>query len=423
MVEPGNDFDDFHDDDPRVPLLPPEDRLWRHPSELGASTGVLSPDQALAARRRWLAATPSRASAGAAGLVGALLAAGVVLVGTHLTAWLTPPKAPTTVLGMTRETAVTTAITLPTVVAPELGAVFADVKRALVEVNAFRTGGSTSRANGVIISPEGYVVVPSAVIAGATSISVVRSDGEELVATVTGRDPETGVSVLHIMGSGLPFIELSPARNPSTEGYLLLAWRSAAFELSVGRMSSPPELTSVSGGPALLEMCPASLGLADAPDGALIINGDGQISGMVAGHRNHQAICVPGWLAAHVADQLISDGHVVHGWLGIEGTATHLATLFTETPNDDHTVTPTSAHKANGEVSGVRVIAVQPKSAAAEAGLERGDVIEAVNGHSVASMAGLQAILYLMTPSSSVKLEVVRGPQLSEVSAQLQPAA
>ena len=170
-------------------------------------------------------------------------------------------------------------------------------------------------------------------------------------------------------------------------------------------------------------MCPASLGLADAPDGALIINGDGQISGMVAGHRNHQAICVPGWLAAHVADQLISDGHVVHGWLGIEGTATHLATLFTETPNDDHTVTPTSAHKANGEVSGVRVIAVQPKSAAAEAGLERGDVIEAVNGHSVASMAGLQAILYLMTPSSSVELEVVRGPQLSEVSAQLQPAA
>ena len=217
---------------------------------------MLSPDQALAARRRWLAATPSRASAGAAGLVGALLAAGVVLVGTHLTAWLTPPKAPTTVLGMTRETAVTTAITLPTVVAPELGAVFADVKRALVEVNAFRTGGSTSRANGVIISPEGYVVVPSAVIAGATSISVVRSDGEELVATVTGRDPETGVSVLHIMGSGLPFIELSPpgTRRPRA----ISCWPGAAPRSSCRSAGCHRrrELTSVSGGPALLEDVP-----------------------------------------------------------------------------------------------------------------------------------------------------------------------
>ena len=92
MVEPGDDFDDVHEDEAAGPLLPPDDRLWRHPSELGQNGQQVSAE-ALSARRSWMASTPSRAGAWSAGIVGAVLATGVVLVGGHLTHLLSPAPA------------------------------------------------------------------------------------------------------------------------------------------------------------------------------------------------------------------------------------------------------------------------------------------------------------------------------------------
>ncbi|MGO9559669.1 MAG: S1C family serine protease [Acidimicrobiales bacterium] len=424
MVDPGNDFDDFQDDDLRQPLLPPEDRLWRHPSEAGATTGVLSPDQALAARRRWLAATPTRAGAGAGALVGALLAAGVVLVGTHLTAWLTPPQTtqPKTTLRAASIDApvTTTAATVPVVSARELGALFANVGSALVTVRVVRPSG-TKEADGVLISRDGYVLVPSSEIAGAISVSVITSNSEELIATVTGREGEIGLSVLHVLGSDLPFIRLSPSKSQPGGSFTLLAWRDSQLELSLAQVSTSPSLTSVGDGPPLIEVPPPSLGLAHVPNGTLLIDGSGQISGIVTSHRGQRALVVPGWLAAHVARELIAHGHVTHAWLGIEGRATSLS----EYVMLEHTSTSMVSQQEHAAdlVRGIRVVAVQPKSAAARAGLRRGDVIEAVNGKPVPNMGALKAILYLMIPTAPVKLEIVRGHQLSEVNAQLQPAA
>ena len=81
-VTPG-DFGDPLDEGPSSPLLPPDDRLWRHPSELGAAHSALPLDP-VAVRRRWLLSHPTRRSALTAGVVGALLATGVVALGTHL---------------------------------------------------------------------------------------------------------------------------------------------------------------------------------------------------------------------------------------------------------------------------------------------------------------------------------------------------
>ena len=91
MSEAFREFDEsFDDDDGASPLLPPEDRIWRHPSEIASQPPALVAEVS-AARERWLSRTPTRSGAWSAGVVGAVLATGVVLVGTHLTVWLGHP--------------------------------------------------------------------------------------------------------------------------------------------------------------------------------------------------------------------------------------------------------------------------------------------------------------------------------------------
>lgn len=425
MVKPGDDFDDLGEDGPSGPLLPPEDRLWRHPSELSRSAGVIPPgeelpaEQLLDARRRWLSNTPSRAGAGAAGLVGAVLAAGVVLIGVHLTAWLTPGKSHSPLAaGLTSRVGTTT--TIPSVAAGGLAGFIGSVNRAIVKVRA-AFGSDPVISNGIVLSQNGYVLVSSAAVAGATGVSVMVSEKEEFPAKIVGIDKPTGLAVLHVSANDMSWLAFSTSRQLPVRSFLLSAWKQPSFKMQLVNLSASPKTTSIGSGPALMQLCPRSLHLDKAPDGAALIDSTGEVIGFVTGHKDGHAIAAPGWLAVRVAGDLIADGHVRHGWLGIVGETTRLSSHVVQRIEK---TTPGIVGGSSGDGgAAVRILSVRPGGAAAKAGLHSGDVIEAVDGEAVHNMASLQALLYLMTPSSSVDIEVVRGNELSEMSVRLQAAA
>lgn len=375
----------------------------------------------MAARRRWMDNTPTRSGAGVAGLVGALLATGVVLVGIHLTSWLGSghPAAASD----PRLSAVTvTSTTVPSIAAGGLGAVFQSVRTALVRVRVV-ADDTVSYGDGVIMSPNGYVLVPASVTRGAMSISVIRSDGEELIARVVGTDPATGLTVLRVEDTEMPWLQFSTSHSEPIDSFMLVAWKDPSFGLSLGRLFSQPATTSLGNGPALLQLCPSSLHLSRAPIGTLIINSAQQISGIVVSRNGHRAVATPGWLAVRVAGDLIADGSVDHGWLGIEGRATALPVAVSSSSTAAQAGVLLRDATESAESEGVRVLRVLPESAAAKAGLEPGDVIESIDGEPVPTMADLQAVLYLMDPAASVRLDVVRGGEVSEMSVRLQAAA
>lgn len=422
MVEHGKHSDDWPDEEPHRPLLPPEDRLWRHPSELSAAIASGAEEQVLAARRRWLASTPSRAGAGAAGLVGALLATGVVLVGTHMTAWLTPARAVHAAAAQKLEA---TAITVTATTSPQLGYAslqgeIASAEAAVVEVQVVKARGRATTVNGVLVSPSGYVVVPSSALRSAVSISVLRSDGEQLIATVSGADAATGIAVLHIDGSGLPSLPLATSPIESNS-LMLVAWRQNGFNISLTPITSAPSTTRIGSGPALVVSCPRTLD--HAPLGTILLDAKGEIGGIVVLNRHHQAIAAPGWVVGRITSYLISDGRVVHGWLGIAGTEARLPEPLLTNAALGHKDAASAAYDRSVLTTAVKVLMVQPKSAAALAGIRRGDLVEAIDGVPVASMGQLQAILYLMAPETTVQLEVIRGTRQSDVSARLDKAA
>ncbi len=425
VVEQPRDFDDWRDEEPTRPLLPPDDRLWRHPSEIGGAILSEREREVIVARRRWLASTPTRAGAGTAGIVGALLATGVVLVGTHLTSWLTRPAvsagAHSGSLSGALEAATTTS--MPMIVGQALGAEVASIEAAVVQVVVVSNRGIV-KADGVVVSKKGYVVVPAASLTAAESVSVVRSDGEELIAKIVGSDPATGIAILHVDESSLPDLVMSRAQSLPIPSLMLVASWTNRVGVAVAPLRSAPGVASLGTGPALLEVYPASMRLADAPAGAVVLDSNARVVGMVVVHHGHRTLATPGWVIGRIEGMLASTGHVTHGWLGIEGAGTHH--LVVERPtkpavgaNATHSLMTSEAKT----VAGVRVVTVKANSAAAQAGLQRGDVIEAVNGQPVTSMGGLQAVLYLMAPATRVRLEVVRGGTQCELHARLAPAA
>jgi S1-C subfamily serine protease len=405
VVEPGDDFDDAHedarDDDWGTPLLPPDDRLWRHPSELGANALPISAE-ALSARRSWMAATPTRAGAWSAGIVGALLATGVVLIGGHLTHVLSPsatkshsnatvtsdppPQLVSTTTLAARGDAVL--IRLAARVASAMPMVFVDHKPSGV---------------GVVVSSKGYVLVPDSLITDRDDIGLFI-DGQLLPATLVGADSGTGLAVVRVHAT----TAMTAARfvTGATSGYgafVALVWVDASGPHTCwGTVDQlDVHLSSIQNSPPLLEGLQTFEAPGPVATGGVILDGAGRIMGMITSVSGSALIATPGWLANVVSGDIIASGRVVHGWLGIRGETASLSASQTA----------------------VKVLSVSRGSAAAKAGVKAGDLIESVNGEPTTTMAAMVAALYCLPPNRSVKLDVSRRGHVWTALARLTAAA
>jgi len=407
VVEPADDFDNAADEGWCGPLLPPDDRLWRHPSELGEHAVPVSPE-ALSARRSWMAATPTRAGAWSAGIVGALLATGVVLIGGHLTHLLSPPATKGTTLSVTPRIAspgvgsdstlmaTTTTLlgadpdvyTMAAKIAPAMAMVFVDHKPSGV---------------GVVVSSKGFVLLPSSLVTDTDDLGLFI-DGQQLPATVVGVDAGTGLAVVrvHAMNT-LTSISFVPDTGIGDGSFVALVWVDGnGTHTCWGSVSSlDVSLTSSGDSPPILE----ALSTLDSPsgvaNGGVIIDGAGQLAGMITGSSGKALIATPGWLAKVVSGDLIAAGRVIHGWLGITGETASLSAYGTA----------------------VKVVSVSPGGAAAKAGVKQGDMIEAVNGEPTRTMSDMVAALYSLAPDQAVVLNIDRHGHTWDARARLTAAA
>jgi S1-C subfamily serine protease len=427
VVEHGPDFEETGDDGVPGPLLPPDDRLWRHPSEIGGDATSPGEDDTRAARERWLTSTPSRAGAWSAGLVGAVLATGVVLMGSHITTWLATPKRAST--------------------APKAVAGFANVRQPVGNVPAVPTGikslvaasmavvrvttssGEEAVGDGIVVSSSGMILVPASLVAGALAIEVETPDREVFPGRLVGTDPESGVAVVAIDPDGLELqtVRFSPSYSLASGAWTAIEWaQPSSSTLFVGAVRSVTPVPAAPGMPSLEDAVDTdATPLKGRLDGAVIVNGTGALVGFVSGRQGQRLVELPAPLAEQVASELIHHGHVLHGSLGIVGVSTGLSATRSVDPPAGRGVTtltslPVPAAGTGGD--GVKLVAVTPKSAGWTAGLRRGDVIEAVDGRAVRSMSDLQQALYAIEPDTPVHLTVARGTRTLTFATRLRAA-
>jgi serine protease Do len=253
--------------------------------------------------------------------------------------------------------------------------------------------------SGVIVSPDGYILTNNHVIEGANEIKVYTSDERELKARVIGADPKTDIAVVKVEAKRLPTLLFADSSQAQV-GDIVLA---IGNPFGVGQTVTMGIISATGRN---------NLGIEDYEDfiqtdaainpgnsGGALINTSGQLIGINtailahAGGNQGVGFAVPANLARTVMDQLLKNGKVVRGYLGVM----------------IQPVTPEIAKAFNlADARGALIGEVTPDGPAAKAGLAQGDVITELNGVRVDDSRELRLKISQLTPGSEIKLKLFR---------------
>jgi putative serine protease PepD len=381
--EPGDGHgEDGHDADDvgYAPPLPPEDRLWRHPSEVASGRAVAAPARGEPSHRRRTASLVL-----ASGLAGAALALGsVALLGGFDDRVVERQAA-----GFTADVAQDTAA------GP---AAIADRTAPSVAALRIDRGGERTDASAVAFRPDGHLLTDGPAVLGADGIEVALQGGWTGTARLVGIDDVTGLAVLHVdtdtepaafaagdLATGAPTV----AVGTSLEG----GWGTT---VSTGVVAGLDRRLEGRDGTTRHGMILVDRPFAPGSAGGALVDGDGDVVGIVSGGQatasgTSYGVATPIDLAHHVAEQLVEDGHARHVWLGLRGTDLDV-----------------DAAASLGVAGGALVEDALADGPAHRAGIVPGDVIVAVDDHPTPTMSVLIAALRRHEPGDVVALAIHR---------------
>ncbi len=257
--------------------------------------------------------------------------------------------------------------------------------------------------SGVILSPDGYIVTNGHVVDGATDIKVTLNDRRVLAGKLVGVDKLTDLAVVKVSANDLPSIAWGDS-SKLRPGQTVLAFGSpfGYFQFSVTRgivsaVDRPNPFSDDARKPGGFIQTDAAINRGNS--GGALVNAHGELVGINtfiisdSGSFAGAGFAIPSQLVRSTAEQLMKNGHVEHGYLGI-------------TLND---VTPANAHFFNlQEASGAIISQVSPDSPASKGGLRTGDVVSQLNGQKVPNGGALQLGISQLMPGTSISLGVLR---------------
>jgi len=275
------------------------------------------------------------------------------------------------------------------------------------QVDKPRKSTQTSLGSGVIVSPQGYVLTNNHVIAGADEIQILLQDGRSTRATVAGVDKDTDLAVLQIDLDNLPSIAISTT-DKLRVGDITLAIGNpfgVGQTVTFGIISATGR--SQLGINRYEDFIQTDAAINPGNSGGALINAYGELIGINtaiysrSGGSQGIGFAIPASLAANVMEQIIEQGHVQRGWLGIEAQdlTPQLAESFQL--NDTH---------------GMLIAGVLRGGPADTAGIEPGDVIETINGDEIENARSAMNQIAQGGPGARLKIRGIRDGQRFEAT-------
>jgi Do/DeqQ family serine protease len=266
--------------------------------------------------------------------------------------------------------------------------------------------------SGVIVSSDGYIVTNNHVVDGSTELTVSMSDKRELKARVIGTDAKTDIALIKVDAKDLPHVTLGTSANVEV-GDIALAMGNP---FGLGQTVTMGIISATGRGGLGIEdyedFIQTDASINPGNSGGALVNTKGELIGINtailsrSGGNQGVGFAVPVDMVRHVMTQLKDKGSVTRARLGL---------YFQE-------LTPQLSSALGAKAtSGALVTEVVPDGPAAKAGLQKEDVIVALNGKEMDGRS-LRLAVGSMTPGTTVQLKVLRGGAERQYSVTLDAA-
>jgi Do/DeqQ family serine protease len=268
------------------------------------------------------------------------------------------------------------------------------------ELSQERIPNIPGSGSGVIIDTEGHIITNNHVVGDSTELEVRLSDKTKLIAQVVGKDPDTDLAVLKVTTDRpLPSAHFGDSTTVRVGQWVLAVGNPFGLDRTVtlGVVSGiGRENVNLSRYENFIQ---TDASINPGNSGGPLFNLRGEVIGINTAIINFAqgiGFAIPSNMAKQVLQQLLAQGRVVRGWLGV----------------GIQPLTPELARKFGvSEGEGVLVNEVFEKDPAAAAGIKPGDIIIRIEGVVIDSPNRLSRIVAGLSPGATTKVEVVRNQQ------------
>jgi Do/DeqQ family serine protease len=264
--------------------------------------------------------------------------------------------------------------------------------------------------SGVIISEDGYIVTNNHVIQNATALEITMNNNKSYKAKLIGTDSKMDIALLKVdADEKLPYIVFGDSDNIKVGEWVLAVGNPYNLNSTVtaGIVSAKARDLSNQGIQSFIQTDAA---VNPGNSGGALVNTRGELIGIntmissPTGSYAGYSFAVPSNVTRKIIEDLMEFGNVQRGVLGVEGR--ELNSAF-------------SKEIGINETQGFYVGNVTKNSGAEKAGIEKGDIIVAIDNKDVKSFSDLTLHLNTKRPNDFVEVTVIRKGKTKNISVQL----
>ena len=263
-----------------------------------------------------------------------------------------------------------------------------------------QTQRQSGLGSGVIVSPDGYILTNNHVVEAADEIEVALNDGRKFRARTVGTDPDSDLAVLRIEAGGkLPAITIA-AENVRV-GDVVLA---IGNPFGVGQTVTMGIVSALGrshlGINTFENFIQTDAAINPGNSGGALVDSNGNLIGIntaiysQSGGSLGIGFAIPMSLAKNVMEQIIKNGTVTRGWIGVE--------VQEITPELAESFSLPATH-------GALIAGVMRGSPADKAGIRPGDVLTTVQGKAVNDPQSMIENIAALTPGQGARVHVRRN--------------
>lgn len=265
----------------------------------------------------------------------------------------------------------------------------------------------TGAGSGVVIAPDGYILTNHHVVHQAKRLTVTFTDGGSSEATRVGEDPITDLAVIRAHAADLPYASLGDSAQLRVGQLVIAIGNPLGFQstVSTGVVSALGRALRSQEGRLIESIIQHTAPLNPGNSGGPLVDSRGRVVGIntaIIAMAQSIGFAIPANTARWVLSQLLIHGRVRRAYLGLSGR---------ERPLDRRLA---RFHELNNNHA-VEAISSDPEGPATQAGLRRGDLVVAIDGHPVTSVDDLHRYLAEWPVGRPVVLTVIRGKQRLEL--------